>query len=195
MAATGHFGSVTKDSGTTPPAIAEESIAWDHSKPAILSKTQPDLPRTDQNLTPTTCQTILPHVDIDHSDPVFSRETVKPLNETTQTVDTSIHDDITPGLIDTNRERINRKLIDIKEGLTKSFAADSHDLAFGDHEVKGEAQKQPIIESGAQVRDLGWHKNIADMPGTLIGGVTNENLFAMIRRFNKVRNSISFTRR
>lgn len=36
------------------------------------------------------------------------------------------------------------------------------------------------------MRDLGLHVNLADMPGTLIEGVTDERLFAMIRRFNKV---------
>ncbi|KAE9362759.1 hypothetical protein N431DRAFT_391269 [Stipitochalara longipes BDJ] len=65
------------------------------------------------------------------------------------------------------------------------FEADSHDLARVDREIKGEAQKRPILESGAELTDLGWHKNLADMPGTLIAGVTNESLFAMIRRFNK----------
>ena len=72
---------------------------------------------------------------------------------------------------------------DLKHEFSKSFSPDSHDLAHWDYEVKGEAQKQP----GVEVRDLAWHQNLADMPGTLIGGVPNENLFAMIRRFNKVR--------
>jgi hypothetical protein len=66
------------------------------------------------------------------------------------------------------------------------FEADSHGLARVNYEIRGEAQKQSILESGAGLRDLGWHKNLADMSGTLIASVTNESLFAMIRRFNKV---------
>ncbi|KAN0119385.1 Protein of unknown function (DUF3292) domain containing protein [Hyaloscypha variabilis] len=62
--------------------------------------------------------------------------------------------------------------------------ADSHDLAIGDHEIKGEAQEQPISNSGAELQDLGWHKDLADIP-PLIGGVANGKLFALIRRFNK----------
>jgi hypothetical protein len=77
----------------------------------------------------------------------------------------------------------NTKFNDLKHEIIKSFAADSHDLAHWDYEATGEAQKQPRVE----VRDLGWHKSLADVPGRLIDGVSNENLFAMIRRFNKVR--------
>jgi hypothetical protein len=80
---------------------------------------------------------------------------------------------------------------DIEQVFTMSLEADSHDLAHSDHEIKGEAQKQPILESGAELRDLGWHKNLANMPRTLITGVTNESLFAMIRRFNKVRTHLA----
>ena len=161
MAASGASGYVFDDSGTKSSAIAETPVTQDHSQPATFAETQPASSRTDQNIISTTRQTIPPHTDINHSDP-------------------------TPGLIETYTDSVNRKVSEINEEFGRSFAPDSHDLALRDHEVKGEAQKQPILESGAQVRDLGWHKNITDMPGTLIGGVTNEELFAMIRRFNKV---------
>jgi hypothetical protein len=74
------------------------------------------------------------------------------------------------------------KIADLKKEIGASFTADSHDVAHQEHEDKGEAQQLP----SAEVRDLGWHKKLPEMPGTLIGGVRNEDLFAMIRRFNKV---------
>jgi hypothetical protein len=92
---------------------------------------------------------------------------------------------IASGIIQTGNEKLNN-LVNNQQELTKSFDADSHDLAHSNHEIKGEAQKQPIFESGTNSKDLGWHKDLPDMPEPLIGGVTNENLFAMIRRFNKV---------
>jgi hypothetical protein len=90
------------------------------------------------------------------------------------------------GILQAGNEKLN-DIFNNQQELTKSFDADSHYLAHSDHEIKGEAQKQPILDSGAELRDLGWHKNLPDMPEPLIGGVTNENLFSMIRRFNKVR--------
>lgn len=100
--------------------------------------------------------------------------------DTDSTLVSVVEDSITSP--DPNRSA-STKITDFKNEIVTSFTGDSHDLAHQEHENKGEAQKDP----GAEVRDLGWHKKPEEMPGTLIGGVQNDDLFAMIRRFNKAR--------
>lgn len=59
----------------------------------------------------------------------------------------------------------------------------SHELATADYEEKGAAQ----IEHGhTEVRDLGWNDHPSDVPTPLVGGLPNEELWTLIRRFNKV---------
>lgn len=69
-----------------------------------------------------------------------------------------------------------------KEILRKGFNADSHELAHKIPEDKGAVQKA----SNTSVRDIGWHKSNAQLPDPLIAGYSNGELFAYIRRFNKV---------
>ena len=59
--------------------------------------------------------------------------------------------------------------------------SDSHALANSDHEEKGAVQKDH--EEG-EVRDMGWGENPQNVP-TLVGGLPNEDLWALVRRFNK----------
>ena len=61
---------------------------------------------------------------------------------------------------------------------------DSHALANMDHEEKGVAQ---MDHGQTEVRDLGWNEHPTDVPVPLVGGLPNEELWALIRRFNKVR--------
>lgn len=58
----------------------------------------------------------------------------------------------------------------------------SHALATDDHEEKGAAQMDHDHED---VADLGWHKKKDGMPDPLVGGLDNEELWLLIRRFNK----------
>jgi hypothetical protein len=58
----------------------------------------------------------------------------------------------------------------------------SHALALDDHEEKGAAQ---LPHAEEDVADLGWHKNKHGMPDPLVGGLDNEELWLLIRRFNK----------
>ncbi|KAG4432446.1 hypothetical protein IFR05_012061 [Cadophora sp. M221] len=67
--------------------------------------------------------------------------------------------------------------------LTKGFIADSHDLAH-DYEIEGALQVHDEETNGG-VRDIGWHRPNVEIPDPLIGGISNGQLFAMIRRFNK----------
>jgi hypothetical protein len=59
---------------------------------------------------------------------------------------------------------------------------DSHELSNADHEEKGAAQ---IDHGQIEVRDLGWNEEPADV-AQLVGGLPNDELWTLIRRFNKV---------
>ncbi len=72
---------------------------------------------------------------------------------------------------------------EITEAAPEDHPTDSHELANADHEEKGASQ----IEHGhTEVRDLGWNDNVTDVPTPLVGGLQNEDLWILIRRFNKV---------
>ncbi|OCL03011.1 hypothetical protein AOQ84DRAFT_326592 [Glonium stellatum] len=58
---------------------------------------------------------------------------------------------------------------------------ESHALALADHEEKGAAQN----EHDAEVVDLGWNEPEEVIPKPLVGGLPNEELWILIRRFNK----------
>ena len=62
-----------------------------------------------------------------------------------------------------------------------SHASDSHALAHADHEKKGEAQ----IGHDDSIKDLGWNEHPADVPKPLVGGLPNDDLWKLVRRFNK----------
>ena len=70
----------------------------------------------------------------------------------------------------------------------KSHALDegetaSHALATAEHEEKGVAQQAHEHE----VKDLGWNAPEEKVPAPLVGGMDNEYLWMLVRRFNKVR--------
>ena len=60
--------------------------------------------------------------------------------------------------------------------------SDSHALATADHEVVGAVQKDH--EEG-EVRDMGWLDDPKNVPKGLVGGLSNEELWTLVRRFNK----------
>lgn len=66
-------------------------------------------------------------------------------------------------------------------------SSDSHALAAADHDVKGAAQ---LAGQTSDLSDLGWRSHPKDL-GTLVGGLSNEQLWILIRRFNKVREAES----
>lgn len=59
----------------------------------------------------------------------------------------------------------------------------SHALATEDHDVKGLAQQQHAQE----VLDLGWNQEKQEIAEPLVGGLDNEELWLLTRRFDKVR--------
>lgn len=66
--------------------------------------------------------------------------------------------------------------------LLEQKPSESHALATENHELKGTAQ-----EAGkeAHITDLGWQAN-AEVVATLVGGLPDEELWTLVRRFNKV---------
>ncbi|KAL9584994.1 MAG: hypothetical protein Q9203_004440 [Teloschistes exilis] len=57
---------------------------------------------------------------------------------------------------------------------------DSHALANADHDEKGAAQ----VNEHDKVKNLGWNEHPKEIPG-LVGGLDNDDLWALVRRFNK----------
>ncbi|KUI59727.1 hypothetical protein VP1G_06943 [Cytospora mali] len=58
----------------------------------------------------------------------------------------------------------------------------SHALATDDHDEKGLAQQEHAAE---EVLDLGWNQQKQEVPAPLVGGMDNEELWLLVRRFNK----------
>lgn len=73
---------------------------------------------------------------------------------------------------------------DTKLQLGVEAPTDSHALAFEHQpEQKGAAQQQHF---GAEVKDLGWNEHAANVPSPLVSGLHNEDLWLLVRRFNRV---------
>lgn len=62
----------------------------------------------------------------------------------------------------------------------------SHALATDDHEIKGRAQQEHLEE----VLDLGWNQEKQQIAEPLVGGLDNEELWLLTRRFDKVRTGV-----
>lgn len=58
----------------------------------------------------------------------------------------------------------------------------SHALATDDHEDKGLAQQ----DHDDEVLDLGWNQRKQEIAEPLVGGMDNQELWMLIRRFDKV---------
>ena len=61
-------------------------------------------------------------------------------------------------------------------------ATDSHALALADHGEKGAAQ---LPHAATEVKDLGWDSRPEHIPKPLVGGLANEDIWLLIRRFDK----------
>jgi hypothetical protein len=58
----------------------------------------------------------------------------------------------------------------------------SHALATTEQEIKGHAQVDHVEEA----KDLGWNEPKEDIAEPLVGGMDNEELWMLVRRFDKV---------
>ena len=63
-----------------------------------------------------------------------------------------------------------------------SHPTESHALALNVHEEEPGAVERTLVEGEAE--DLGWFENPQHVP-TLVGGLKNEELWMLLRRFNK----------
>lgn len=54
---------------------------------------------------------------------------------------------------------------------------------------KGAIQSQHMRECDTVITDFGWKQDHREIPDPLLDDISNEDLWAMIRRFNKVRES------
>ncbi|KAK3940850.1 hypothetical protein QBC46DRAFT_312569 [Diplogelasinospora grovesii] len=75
----------------------------------------------------------------------------------------------------------HRKDIDNGAAGVASGQTLSHALANHDHEEKGLAQQNFTNE----VADLGWNEKKQRIPSPLVGGMDNEELWLLVRRFNR----------
>ncbi|KZS97170.1 hypothetical protein SISNIDRAFT_449932 [Sistotremastrum niveocremeum HHB9708] len=66
--------------------------------------------------------------------------------------------------------------------LSPDQPTESHALAQADHFEKGASQMQHFE---TEVKDLGWNEKPEDVPAPLVGGLDNEELWTLVRRFNK----------
>lgn len=83
------------------------------------------------------------------------------------------------------RQRISKGVKPItatKKAPLGQETSTSHILATQDHAIKGAAQEAGKIDG---TTNLGWQKNAKGVD-TLVGGLDNDDLWILIRRFNKV---------
>ena len=62
--------------------------------------------------------------------------------------------------------------------------SDSHALAIesADHDIKGAVQQN---HAAGEVRDMGWNDHPTNVPTPLVAKLPNEELWTLVRRFNK----------
>jgi hypothetical protein len=70
----------------------------------------------------------------------------------------------------------------VVDAVDEEHPTESHALANADHDEKGAAQHD---HGETEVKNLGWNENPKKIP-ELVGGLPNEELWTLIRRFNKV---------
>lgn len=73
---------------------------------------------------------------------------------------------------------------------------ESHALATADLEPEEEVGFAQMDHNEANAKDLGWNNHPDDIPDPLVGGLSNQQLWLLIRRFNmvssdKTRNRVS----
>lgn len=74
-----------------------------------------------------------------------------------------------------------------RKEISNTLAEDvtlSHALATDDHETKGLAQQE---HGRPEVLDLGWNEKKQNIAQPLVGGIDNEELWLLVRRFNKAK--------
>lgn len=81
---------------------------------------------------------------------------------------------------------LKAKAFEYQEHAINELDPDGHDIARRAPPVVGAAQAHQNGQNEDGVRDIGWHRKDYEIPDPLIGDLSNGELFARIRRFNKV---------
>ncbi|KAL0467866.1 hypothetical protein QR685DRAFT_573996 [Neurospora intermedia] len=75
----------------------------------------------------------------------------------------------------------SKKAFDKSAGGLEDGHTLSHALATEDHKLKGAAQ----LKTEKEVSNLGWNEPKREIAAPLVGGIDNEELWLLVRRFNK----------
>ncbi|EGO55643.1 hypothetical protein NEUTE1DRAFT_46952 [Neurospora tetrasperma FGSC 2508] len=75
----------------------------------------------------------------------------------------------------------SKKAFDKSAGGLEDGHTLSHALATEDHKLKGAAQ----LKTEKEVSNLGWNEPKREIAAPLVGGIDNEELWMLVRRFNK----------
>jgi Protein of unknown function (DUF3292) len=81
-----------------------------------------------------------------------------------------------------SESELEPEIVEAHEDEKPTASHELADLAVTEAEEKGVSQ----IEHGdIEVKNLGWNDKSDHVPHPLVGGLTNEDLWVLIRRFNK----------
>lgn len=72
------------------------------------------------------------------------------------------------------------------EAENQEPATESHALANAEPVEISEKGAVQLGHDATEVRDLGWNEKPDNVPSPLVGGLPNEELWTLVRRFNKV---------
>lgn len=99
---------------------------------------------------------------------------------------------MTPSSSDTTSQAPEKVLADEPDSPTASHSLASETVriapgADDEQHPQGAAQREydPANDDGVEVRNLGWNKRADDVPRPVVGGLRNEELWTLVRRFDK----------
>lgn len=84
--------------------------------------------------------------------------------------------------------RVPMTAADHATGTLHDEPTQSHALAVADHDDYGAAGE---YHDEPEIRDLGWHEEPGHVARPLVHGLSNEELWMYVRRFNKVSSSLA----
>lgn len=175
-------GYVFRDSGTTPPAN-EQSLRdylGQHGESTVPVQHDGYTTGAQSHTTGTTTN----RNNVVTNGKTTPANTNKPLPPTAPgiTVHDTTHDTHTLG--QGKVADLKARTAIFKDQVVNELDPDSHDIARRSLDQGGAVQTHPGSNDG--IRDIGWHRKNYEIPDPLIGDLPNGQLFARIRRFNKV---------
>jgi hypothetical protein len=80
------------------------------------------------------------------------------------------------------QDKLSEQGLEIVDAQEDDKPTASHKYADADQDEKGAVQ---LDHGDVEVKDLGWNKEAKSVPGPLVTGLSNDELWTLIRRFNK----------